>query len=1269
MRRATLAAASANAAPMTTTCAKSEPTRLPPDKQGQPIYFTGRKSCMHYDITRWPYPIAAVFLDVDNERLSLQQRRAALYFVPYQTMRTVGLTLVGQYLTYELPPDAPADAQRSLNNAIRMVRVPHFSDWITLLRTLRNCAHALQLDFFPEFEAAMQQVEQKQWDIPREYGLNHGSEFTNLTLLEAFMALRNGAHHNERQTDAACQADLQWFRPLLEPLMAAFAFLERYELLALRSPLTDATPLVWRLHGPNPPAPQPTPLDEALRAAFERSPVVARAPDGRLQPMFPLFHAHLQGEPVHYYDGQFLLDRENHRRRTVYYLGSERRLPVDDSWQHEYLESPDDPLTPRNAGQQLYEMLRARDVRFFLRPQEVAPWTVHDLVNDYSLRTLEDLRGRKYFPETYLPRAALSDALWRFATTLTSEQYPYCAMLLKGESGCGKTSQLCELTERLLSEQSDHLVLLMRGDGLIESLDNPNLLLGNLLYKIGLRPSDFSSFAEFLEQLKGKAELDVVQNRRFVIIVDAVNESRYAAQLLQELLDLVSTARRYPWVRVVFSARTEFLQVYQARADAAANPFYMLQAQFVPPPEPLRPEDPPAWTVPPFTEAEAEQVYRRYQQAHAEGKALPACRTPWERIPPDTRRRILCNPLRLHLWMAAFNEREASPVASEAELFHAYLKELRGRFPNFWEAMQPILRCMLEQGKTELDDYDAARIREEWERSHREHLPRNLPLPTEIAVIAGVLQKRLRDEGGGYRVPFQRLREQMLYEYLKERDPNLRPDAIRLWLRYPPTDDLVEALSLVAEELWTKDRSADWAVFLEERVLREVIIRRGEAPVGVRVLERAFARRLVHDDPELLRHRLQTLLNAVQTDPAAELLTLIFDAPKQVEGKVRVESLRTCFELMEGWLAALPQSLSRLRELSVVYNKIGDVLVAQGELAQAQQYYNQALALREALHQQDPARADWARDLSVSYSKLGDVFAAQGDLLQAQQYYARALEICLQSYQRSFEQTAWAHDIGVLYNKLGDVSLIMADSAKAKLYYEYALALREVLHQQNPARADWAHDLSITLSRLGDVYRAQGILPLAQLHYERSCGILSGLHQRDPTRTDWARDLSALYIKLGDVRQAQDDLSQAQQYYEKALAIAEALYRRDPTRVDWAHDLCVAYVRLGDVNLAQAQLTEQQGDPPRAELHIQRVREYYQQAQAILERLCEQDSAQVDFWWGLVVILRRLGELTRDRAALVRARDILRALREANRLPHVQAQQLLEELEQLLGDA
>src|SRR5262249_20026478 len=77
-------------------------------------------------------------------------------------------------------------------------------------------------------------------------------------------------------------------------------------------------------------------------------------------------------------------------------------------------------------------------------------------------------------------------------------------------------------------------------------------------------------------------------------------------------------------------------------------------------------------------------------------------------------------------------------------------------------------------------------------------------------------------------------------------------------------------------------------------------------------------------------------------------------------------------------------------DLSVSYKKLGDALVAQGQLAEALKAYQDGFAIADRLAKADPSNGEWQRYqryLSVSYNEIGDALVAQGKLAEALKAY------------------------------------------------------------------------------------------------------------------------------------------------------------------------------------------------------------------------------------------------------------------------------------------
>jgi hypothetical protein len=94
-------------------------------------------------------------------------------------------------------------------------------------------------------------------------------------------------------------------------------------------------------------------------------------------------------------------------------------------------------------------------------------------------------------------------------------------------------------------------------------------------------------------------------------------------------------------------------------------------------------------------------------------------------------------------------------------------------------------------------------------------------------------------------------------------------------------------------------------------------------------------------------------------------------------------------------LKAEPDAPRSQRDLSVSYNKIGDVQSAQGDLTSALSSYKQGLDIRQKLAARDPANAQWKTDLVISLWKLASTLEQQGapQKREAGVNYQRALEI------------------------------------------------------------------------------------------------------------------------------------------------------------------------------------------------------------------------------------------------------------------------------------
>src|SRR4029078_6798834 len=82
-----------------------------------------------------------------------------------------------------------------------------------------------------------------------------------------------------------------------------------------------------------------------------------------------------------------------------------------------------------------------------------------------------------------------------------------------------------------------------------------------------------------------------------------------------------------------------------------------------------------------------------------------------------------------------------------------------------------------------------------------------------------------------------------------------------------------------------------------------------------------------------------------------------------------------------------PNDLTYQRDLSVAYTEVGDVLMAQGNLAETLKSFRDGFAIVDRLAGANSSNIIWQVDLSVSYNKIGEVLLEQMNVSEALQSF------------------------------------------------------------------------------------------------------------------------------------------------------------------------------------------------------------------------------------------------------------------------------------------
>ena len=328
--------------------------------------------------------------------------------------------------------------------------------------------------------------------------------------------------------------------------------------------------------------------------------------------------------------------------------------------------------------------------------------------------------------------------------------------------------------------------------------------------------------------------------------------------------------------------------------------------------------------------------------------------------------------------------------------------------------------------------------------------------------------------------------------------------------------------------------------------------------------------------------------------------------------------------IAEKLAAADPGNTQWLRDLSISYERLGNVDVAQGNLDEATRRYAAGLVVREKLAAADPGNTEWRRDLFISHQKLGEVALATGDLAEAARRYAAGHAIAEKFAATDPGNTAWQRDLSISHDRLGDVARAKDDLAEAARRYAAGLAIAEKLAAADPVNTELQRDLSISHDRLGDVARAKDDLAVAARRYAAGLAVREKLAATDPGNTQWQSELSNSQKKLGEVAQAKGDLEEAAQRYTAALAITEKVAAADPGNTLWQQELYLRHSKLGDLAQAKGDLAE--------------AARRYSAVLIIIEKLATADPGNTEWQRDRSISLERLGDVARDNGQLDKAR-------------------------------
>ncbi len=278
--------------------------------------------------------------------------------------------------------------------------------------------------------------------------------------------------------------------------------------------------------------------------------------------------------------------------------------------------------------------------------------------------------------------------------------------------------------------------------------------------------------------------------------------------------------------------------------------------------------------------------------------------------------------------------------------------------------------------------------------------------------------------------------------------------------------------------------------------------------------------------------------------------------------------------LLHGLTKRDPNNVFWQRDLALADFEIGEVLYAQGSLADALESYRRSLATLQPSAAEDTSDARWSR-LTLSYNRVGQMLEYLGRRDEALAGYRDGITVVKRLVDANPDNVRLQRNLAFLYDHVGNVLHAQGRDAAALENLRAALAIMEPVAASDSTNTTWQRDLAAMHSfYLSPVLETAGLRDEALEHARTGAAIYERLSATDPKNVVWQEEGIRASIALVRVQVAKGLLDDALRTSQSAISAAKGLIGVDPHNARWQFDGGMAHVAIGDAQVALGQTEE-----------------------------------------------------------------------------------------------
>lgn len=310
--------------------------------------------------------------------------------------------------------------------------------------------------------------------------------------------------------------------------------------------------------------------------------------------------------------------------------------------------------------------------------------------------------------------------------------------------------------------------------------------------------------------------------------------------------------------------------------------------------------------------------------------------------------------------------------------------------------------------------------------------------------------------------------------------------------------------------------------------------------------------------------------------------TVLFDYHDGVEKLVgstplREKMVKDALEYLDNLSSESNNDAELQRELAAAYQKVGDVqgnpyMANLGDQKGALISYRKALAIRESLFALTPKDIQTRQNLALSYEKVGDVLWAQGDNTESQKSYRKALAICeeLAIENNNFD----TYNFVRLYNRIGYTQEQARDFSGAIESYQKSLSYMENLAAAEHANAKYKRGLAIGYIKIGDVLHLTKKFPESYEKFQKCLALFEELANADKSNATAQRDLTLALARIAATQAELGEYEKALETNSRTMALQEKLADADPNNLTIHFDIAATNANVANTFKMMGRYTE-----------------------------------------------------------------------------------------------